>query len=83
MDDWNAFYDAPSPGNDDIPDLARAAAQVWASAPGRLLLEHLSDITLGRKLAPSATDAELRHLEGQRALVHHVKFLILKGRNHD
>lgn len=60
-------------------DLARCTARLFASADGARLLEHLTRSFLLRRLPPSASDAELRHLEGQRSLVAHLQGLISRG----
>ena len=65
------FASAPDPGSAAI---ARAATRIFATADGALLLAHLRRITLNRALGPQASDAALRMLEGQRALV-----LMLEG----
>ena len=60
--------------------LARSAARVFRGEDGTLLLTHLRALTLDRHLGPEASDAALRHLEGQRALVAHLERLITEGR---
>ena len=42
-------------------------------------LEHLRRIILERRLAPHASDAELRHLEGQRYAVAYIIALVERG----
>lgn len=42
---------------------------VFGHGAGPQVLDYLRSITAGRALGPGASDAELRHLEGQRALV--------------
>nr|BDD47277.1 hypothetical protein 1 [bacterium] len=65
----------------DQARLAVEAARVFSSAEGRRVLHHLRAITRERVLAPDASDAALRHVEGQRALVAHLESLIERGRN--
>jgi hypothetical protein len=43
------------------------------------VLEHLRRTVLERRLAPSASDAELRHLEGQRCAVAHIVAMVERG----
>ena len=48
---------------------------------GALVLQHLRSITIERFLGANATEAELRTLEAQRALVHQIENLIERGKN--
>lgn len=76
---WSALGDAPTP--DDAGDaLARAFAHCFRDAAGAIVLEHLRKVFLDRRVGPSASDAELRHVEGQRSVVAHVLALIERGR---
>ena len=59
--------------------LAVAFARCFSTSEGRRVLRHLRGWTMERTLGPSATDAHLRHLEGQRQLVAHVLMLIAQG----
>lgn len=62
-----------------ITDTEKAFARCFATSDGKAVLEHLRGITIERFLGTGASDAELRTLEGQRALVHHIKTLIQRG----
>lgn len=57
-----------------------AFARAFSTDAGRTVLEHLRKMTIDRVLGPNATDNELRWLESQRALVHQIETLILRGR---
>lgn len=57
-----------------------AFARCFSREDGARVLNHLHAITLDRALGPDADDRALRHLEGQRALVLHLKTLIERGR---
>lgn len=46
-----------------------ACLACFATAPGRLVLDHLRRFFLDRRVPPSASDALLRHVEGQRSVV--------------
>lgn len=61
-------------------DVARACARLFATPDGRLLLDHLRRAHLDRALGPDASDALLRHREGQRALVLTLESLAARGR---
>jgi len=71
---------APDPSGEDRTALARACARLFTHDDGRRLLRHLRALTVERHLGPEASDAALRHLEGQRALVAHLDRLIAEGR---
>jgi hypothetical protein len=62
-------------------ELCRAFARSFAGNDGRLIVDHLKRLMLDRRLPPSATDAELRHLEGQRSAVAHVLAMVERGRS--
>lgn len=59
--------------------LAAACARLFAGADGRLLLDHLTRVTLAATPGPDVTEARLRHLEGQRALVLSLRQLAARG----
>ena len=74
---WAALAPPPLPASDH---LALATARCFATPEGELVLAHLKATTVERVLGPAAGDAQLRHLEGQRALVAHLLALIARGR---
>ena len=76
-DGWAALAPPPLPASDH---LALATARCFATPEGELVLAHLKAMTVKRVLGPVADDAQLRHLEGQRALVAHLLALIARGR---
>lgn len=76
-----AWLDAAPPVGPLTPELCRAAAACLASPNGRVLLRHLGQSFLDRRLPPTASDAELRHVEGQRSVVAHLLRLMERGRN--
>ncbi len=63
-----------------MTDIEKIYAQVFLTAPGQRVLEHLRKITIERVLGASATESELRTLEAQRALVHQITQLVTRGR---
>ena len=70
----------PSDGDPvEESSLAVAFARCFSTSEGRRVLRHLRSSTMERALGPSATDAHLRHLEGQRQLVAHILMLITQG----
>lgn len=78
---WDWFATAePSTAGAATPDLARAAARIFASSDGEMVLQHLVAMTLHRCLGPESGAPALRHLEGQRHLVLHLQSLAACGR---
>lgn len=65
---------------DRAPDISHRFARCFASRDGQLVLEHLERCFLLRRCPPSASDAELRHLEGQRSAVAHILAMVERGR---
>jgi hypothetical protein len=77
---WPQDDAAPAAGPDADPDLlAAACARLFAGADGHLLLDHLCRLTLGTSPGPTVSEARLRHLEGQRALVLYLRHLARRG----
>lgn len=56
-----------------------AYARTFGCESGRVVLEHLRKITIERVLGANASEPELRSIEAQRALVHQIENLILRG----
>ena len=77
---WFEAYDASTAGGPpEDRELSPAFARCFAGPDGRAVLEHLRRTVLERRLAPSASDAELRHLEGQRCAVAHIVAMVERG----
>lgn len=66
-----------------MTNIEKIYAQAFLSPPGQHVLEHLRKITIERVLGPNATDSELRSLEGQRALVHQILQMTMRGKGGD
>lgn len=66
----------PAAGNDD---LAAAFARCFRGGDGERVLGHLRRITIDRRAAPDCSEAELRHLEGQRHLAAYIAQLVARG----
>lgn len=60
-------------------DLALVFARCFRGSDGERVLAHLRRITIDRRTAPDASEAELRHLEGQRHLASYIAQLAAKG----
>ncbi len=76
---WEALGEHPPPVEHE-DELALAFAHCFRDAAGAMVLEYLRRCFLDRRLGPNASDAELRHVEGQRSVVAHVLALIERGR---
>jgi hypothetical protein len=71
---------APSAAASEPSELLACAHAALGGDAGTYLLRHLERRFLGHALAPSASDAELRHLEGQRSVVLYLHHLIATAR---
>jgi len=71
--------DVANDGPFDEESLARVFAKTFQGRNGAGVLTHLKRITLERSQGPHATDAMLRHLEGQRQLVSYILSLVERG----
>jgi hypothetical protein len=76
---WFAQNAAPAEADPVELELCRAFAHCFAGVDGRVVLEHLRRTVLERRLPPNASDAELRHLEGQRYAVAHIVAMVKRG----
>ena len=77
---WS-WFEAPSPAGDPSEaELCRAYARCFAGPDGHDVVAHLTRSILDRRLPPNASDAELRHLEGQRFAIAGVLAMIERGR---
>ncbi|WP_133063878.1 Bbp19 family protein [Arboricoccus pini] len=63
-----------------MDDLPVAFARCFSGTEGHQVLTALRRLYLERRLVPSARDAELWHLEGQRSVVAHIIAMIERGR---
>mgnify|MGYP001229675901 FL=1 len=77
---WAWFAPPEGTAADGLREVARAAARALTGPDGARLLAHLRAVTIERRLGPEASEAALRHLEGQRALVAHLEALVERGR---
>lgn len=75
--DWLDSVTAPAERSDEDP--APAFARCFAGPDGQRVLAMLKAMTLERALGPDASDAALRHLEGQRVLVATISALAARG----
>jgi hypothetical protein len=66
-----AWFDAAEVGGRRV-ELRDAAATCLGTHAGKVLIDHLRRVFLDRRVPPAASDAELRHIEGQRSVVAHI-----------
>ncbi len=66
-------------GDEDDQDMAAVFGRCFRGRDGERALAYLRGLTMNRALGPGASDAVLRHLEGQRQLVAHVCALVARG----
>jgi hypothetical protein len=78
---WSWFDMAAARDETDQEELCRAFARCFAGADGERVTEHLKRLILDRRLLPSASDAELRHVEGQRFAVAYIMSMVARGRD--
>jgi hypothetical protein len=76
-----AWFEAPGNAQVDPDEIAlcKAFTRCFSGPDGQQVLDHLKRLMLDRRLAPSASHAELWHLEGQRAAIAHVLGMIERG----
>lgn len=61
-------------------DIEKNYTRCFCTPSGVIVLQHLRDITIERFLGVNATEAEIRSLEAQRALVHQIETLTKRGK---
>ncbi|MHA1597298.1 MAG: Bbp19 family protein [Alphaproteobacteria bacterium] len=77
---WFGVSEGDAGTDPDDRALSLAFARCFRGDDGERVLTHLSAMTLEQALGPGADDAVLRHLEGQRQLVTHIRAQIERGR---
>jgi len=78
---WSWFEAASRPAEESSEsELCRAYARCFAGPDGDDVIAHLTRSILDRRLAANASDAELRHLEGQRFAIAGMLAMIERGR---
>ena len=63
-----------------MKEIEQNYTRTFSTSAGAAVIAHLRRITIERVLGPNATDAELRGLEAQRALVHQIESMIERGK---
>jgi hypothetical protein len=62
-------------------NIARCFARVFAHHDANYVLQHLRSTTRDRVFGPDISDATLRYVEGQRALVAYMEKMIRRGKD--
>ena len=80
-----AWFETARPGGEpsaaeEEAELCRCFAACFGRPEGEVVLDHLRRLILDRRCPPSAGDAELRHLEGQRFAVAYIRQMVERGR---
>ena len=68
QDGWT-WFETPAPAEVTEDEVAKAFRACFATPAGRRVLDHLRTTFMERRLSPGVSDAELRHVEGQRSVV--------------
>jgi len=66
--------------NSDQKNIDRLFARVFSNDDGQKILAYLHHITTNRVLGPNASEEQLRHMEGQHALLQTIEKLTTRGR---
>lgn len=78
---WNWFdIDVDRKAAIDDDDLVRSFTRCFKGSDGAMVLQHLRQTILDRRLGPGSSDAELRFLEGQRTVVAHILSMVDRGK---
>jgi hypothetical protein len=81
LDEGWVWFEQSGRPSEPTADLREVALGCLGSPSGQLLLAHLRRLFLDRRLAPASTDAELRHVEGQRSVVAYLVALLERARD--
>lgn len=73
-------FEMPPPSRLEAQEIERCFARLFATEDGKKVLGHLHAVTFMRAAGADATDAALRYMEGQRALLAAILRLIDRGR---
>lgn len=78
---WTWFEPATELPADEVElELCRAFARCFSSTEAQMVIDHLTKVILERRLSAGCSNAELRHLEGQRFAIAHIVAMIERGR---
>lgn len=75
------IYEGLSIERAEKKDIEKCFARLFSSDDGRKALAYLQHMTFQRALSSSSSEAQLRYLEGQRALMASILRLVDRGRH--
>lgn len=64
-----------------MSEIEKNYARTFNTPSGKQVLSHLRAMTIERVLGSNVSDADLRWVAAQSALVHHIENLIKRGNN--
>jgi hypothetical protein len=80
MPDWTEFAQRDiNQQKTELDDWVKLNARLFSSADGQRWLAQVRQDKFGRSLSPAISEAELRHLEGQRQMIRDIDALVAKG----
>lgn len=74
-------FEMPQLPRREAQDIERCFARLFATEDGKTVLGHLHAMTFMRAQGADASDAALRYMEGQRALLASILRMIDRGRH--
>lgn len=77
---WSDIQAEQRDAKDKTRELQHSFVRAFGTNDGQDVLAYLRQVALDRELPPTCSGRELRHLEGQRALVRHILNMIERGR---
>lgn len=83
LDAWHWIEGQPQNhphSQQDGQEIARRFARVFSHPDGQEVLKYLRKSTRERVFGPDVSEATLRYVEGQRALVAYIEAMIERGR---
>jgi len=64
-----------------MSEIEKIYARTFNTTSGKQVISHLRAMTIERVLGSNVSDADLRWVAAQSALVHHIENLIKRGNN--
>jgi hypothetical protein len=74
-----AWFEPEAAREPPTRELAEAFARCFRTSAGQQVLDYLCRTFLDRRVPPTASDSVLRHVEGQRSVVCHIRSLVEQG----
>ena len=77
-DDWDVFETGPSETAEQ-DDIARAYERCLSGKDGAIVIQHLRETIIDRRMGPDATNNEIWFLEGERTLAARILSMVNRG----